>query len=92
MFDLKMATFFRPEPDLRSLRMDSFQTWYNHRTCLGAYACHLIFELRSMMTAWWPSLFSKWALWGHISANNGRRDPVPNAFHTKSYMPDPMDT
>ena len=38
--------------------MHSFQTWYNHRTYLGAYARHLIFVLRSKMAAWRPYLFS----------------------------------
>ena len=48
-----------PEPDLRSLHMDFFQTWYNHGTYPGAYAHVLIFELRSNMAARRPYLFSK---------------------------------
>ena len=56
---LKIAVFSCPELDLRSLWMDLFQTWYNYRTYLGAYACHLIFELRSKMAASRPYLFSK---------------------------------
>ena len=30
-------------------------------------------------------------IWGDNSANNGRRDSIPKRFHSKSYMPHPVD-